>query len=102
MSALRDLAMFIKALTPESPQVQQPKKLLVWLRARAITAIAEDDQLHENAARYRTGGSDTPSNPCLVYLKGTAPDPDTYMFALPSGLLATMVVDALNAVPPTP
>lgn len=102
MSALRDLAVFIRRLNQNSPELQDPKKLLVWLRARALDAIEEDDEVRANAARYRTGGADTPPNPCLVYRKNTAPDPDDYLFALPSGLLATMVVDALNAQPPTP
>lgn len=103
MSALRDLAAHIRKLNANSPEVQNlqsARQYLQWLRQRAIVAIAEDDELRATSAQYRTGGSDTPSNPCLVYRTNTAPDPDEYLFALPSGLMASMVVDALNALPP--
>ncbi len=102
MSALRDLAVFITRLDADSPQMTRPVRLLNLLRQKAVAAIAEDDTVRENSAQYRTGGTDTPSNPCLVYLKSVAPSPDVYLFALPSGADATMVVDALNALPPTP
>lgn len=103
MSALRDLAVTIRKLNNQSPEVrdlQSAKTFLQHLKQRSIVALAEDDAAGASSARYRTGGSDTPPNECLVYLRMTAPDPDQYLFALPTGLDATIVVNALNALPP--
>lgn len=96
MSALRDLAVFIMRIDADGQSLDRPRRLLNLLKQKATLAIAEDDRIRESTAQYRTGGIDTPPNPCLVYLKGAPPEPDTYLFALPTGIQATMVVDALN------
>ncbi len=102
MSALRDLAVTIRGLNNSSPELDRPRQLFIWLKQRAVDAIAEDDAVIQNSAKYRTGGTDVPSNPCLIYLKGATPPQDTYMCAAPTGLMATMIVNALNALPPAP
>lgn len=105
MSALRDLAVSIRRLNGASPELQNldsMRRLFQLMRQRAVDAIAEDDAILANSAKYRTGGADTPPNPCLVYLKMVAPDPDIYQFAAPDGASATLIVKALNALPPGP